>query len=516
MMLIPKRHAWFVVAGTLLAALLGAESGYLIGRSHIQRTANLHLTQAALQTGGPFVSLMDESSALLAQLNASPFPRCSDAEIASFRQLLFHSEYLRDAGRMHNGRIECSTLFGPNQLSSSAFQPAITNQDGLKIYRDVPPYLSPKWVVFLLQKGDTFVVEDLSMKNNWHPPSLDYESTLRDAVSGKRVRPGGKSIISPDAVLGSNAQGQIGNRLYVTVCWPNSTFCTTVFEPVSTSLSENRGLLTLDFLLYQHSRNMGQQLLRAIRSGDLRLVYQPIVELSSGRIVEAEALARWTDEDGYAVSPEIFVRLAEERGFVGELTEWVVRKVLHDFGAQLLLDPELQINVNVTVTDLGDSRFLPMMDRSLAEFGIPARSLAIEVTEGSTASKKVAVDAIRQLRQRGHSVQVDDFGTGYSSLSYLKDLDVDTIKIDKAFTQSIGTDAVTVAILPLMLSMAESLNLNVIVEGIETVEQADYFAGQHIDVLGQGWFFGRPGSAEDLLRALANQKDLVVMERGAG
>jgi len=217
-------------------------------------------------------------------------------------------------------------------------------------------------------------------------------------------------------------------------------------------------------------------------------------------------LARWTDEDGYAVSPEIFVRLAEERGFIGELTEWVIRKSLSDFGQYLQRHPEFRINVNVTASDLADENFLPMRDRCLKEALVAAHSLAIEVTEGSTARSEVAIEAIRKLQQGGHSVQIDDFGTGYSSLAYLKDLAVDTIKIDKAFAQSIGTDAVTVAILPQILAIAEALHLQVIVEGIETVEQAAYFAGKDMPLLGQGFLFGRPASAAELEHVLEEQE----------
>ena len=115
----------------------------------------------------------------------------------------------------------------------------------------------------------------------------------------------------------------------------------------------------------------------------------------------------------------------------------------------------------------------------------------------------MAIETIHRLRLRGHSVHIDDFGTGYSSLSYLQDLSVDAIKIDRSFTQSIGTGAVTMAILPQILAMAEALDLHVIAEGIETVEQAGYFATAKQPVLAQGWLFGRPVPAKRFYRALA-------------
>jgi sensor c-di-GMP phosphodiesterase-like protein len=248
---------------------------------------------------------------------------------------------------------------------------------------------------------------------------------------------------------------------------------------------------------------MAQQLRRAIRQDKLQLVYQAIVEPGTGKYVGAETLARWTDEEGFAIGPEVFVQMAEERGFVHELTALVARRALREFAATLRSRPDFQLSVNVTAADLGDPGFLPMLEHALNDARVATHSLTIEVTESSTARKQLAKETIRRLRLRGHCVQIDDFGTGYSSLSYLHDLSVDGIKIDKAFTQAIGTKAVIGEILPQILAMAETLDLMVTVEGIETKEQADYFAGLARPVLGQGWLFGHPVPAEVFHRNLA-------------
>jgi sensor c-di-GMP phosphodiesterase-like protein len=118
------------------------------------------------------------------------------------------------------------------------------------------------------------------------------------------------------------------------------------------------------------------------------------------------------------------------------------------------------------------------------------------LTESDTANSEIAIEAIRRLRENGHSVHIDDFGTGYSSLSYLHALSVDAIKIDRSFTQAIGTEAVTVSILPQILAMAEKLNLQIVVEGVETELQARFFCATTPLTLAQGWYFGRPMPAE--------------------
>jgi sensor c-di-GMP phosphodiesterase-like protein len=198
----------------------------------------------------------------------------------------------------------------------------------------------------------------------------------------------------------------------------------------------------------------------------------------------------------------VFVRIAEERGFVGEITQLVLRHAIREFGETLRNQPSFRLSINVAAADLVDPAFLPMLDQVLKKAAVPATSLAIEITEGSTARREGAIETIRSLRQRGHSVHIDDFGTGYSSLAYLHELSVDAIKIDRSFTQAIGTDAVMVGILPQILSMAEALNLEVIAEGIETSIQAEYFATADRGVVAQGWLFGRPAPADAFLKLL--------------
>jgi sensor c-di-GMP phosphodiesterase-like protein len=179
---------------------------------------------------------------------------------------------------------------------------------------------------------------------------------------------------------------------------------------------------------------------------------------------------------------------------------------LRDFADTLRKHPDFRLSVNVAASDLGDPEFLPMLDSSLKQAKVQPKSLAIEITESSTANRDVAMETIRDLRWRGHSIHIDDFGTGYSSLSYLLYLSVDTIKIDKAFTRVIGTEAVSVAILPQILAMAKSLNLEVIVEGIETIQQENYFFQPTQHMYGQGWLYGRPVTAEEFHVLLAEDR----------
>jgi len=147
-----------------------------------------------------------------------------------------------------------------------------------------------------------------------------------------------------------------------------------------------------------------------------------------------------------------------------------------------------------------------MLERLLQKHKIPSQSINLELTERSTADHHLAISSISKLRERGHEFYIDDFGTGYSSLKYLNELAVDAIKIDRAFTDAIGTGSLTAMIVPQILAMAQTLKIKVVVEGVERAEQSAYFANLDQEILAQGWHFGEAVPAKDLLILIASKR----------
>ncbi|WP_184220030.1 EAL domain-containing protein [Granulicella aggregans] len=492
-------------------------AGFMLFRGVVLRLAMVELDHHAWRYMLRAEDSSKSSERFLKTMAAARLSACSDAEIAYMHHLLFQLEYLKDGGRMSGGRVECDSMFRASELPQKLFKPDFVLKDGTEVYTDirlVPGDPEPRVGV---QRGGFFV-----SFLHWRPDrlgNLPLNFTLTEVDEAGRPAGwlhGERPQIDP-FLLAKDGWARAGDSLYATHCSPHYFNCFTAFVNTRAVLDARTkqsvfctllggiagcfvGLFCL--LLYRRNRSMVHQLRRAIRDEKLHMVYQPIVQLRDRRIVEAEALVRWTDDDGFAVSPEIFVHVAEENGFVGELTELVVRLALNELGDLLREHLDLSLNINVTGMDLADPAFLPMLERSLAAFRVEAPSVTIEVTESSTARKATAVETIHILRARGHNVYIDDFGTGYSSLSYLHSLAVDAVKIDKSFTHSIGTMAVTSSILPQILAMAETLSLAVVAEGIETEEQADYFASYEQPILGQGWLFGRPAMAEDFCSLL--------------
>jgi sensor c-di-GMP phosphodiesterase-like protein len=244
-------------------------------------------------------------------------------------------------------------------------------------------------------------------------------------------------------------------------------------------------------------QTLAAQLHRAIENDELSLVYEPVVDLGSSQIVGAEVLARWRDEQGQPVLPDIFIALAEEQGLIGGITEFVIRRATEEL-RDLLRSRDFRISINIAAVDLIGQELPRCLDRYVEARGIPSDRVAFELTERSTADRELIVRAIRMLRGRGHPVFLDDFGVGYSSLSYLHELGVDAIKIEKSFTAVLGGESVTASVVPQILSIASSLKLGVIVEGVETPVQEKSLRELGVQLV-QGWFYGKPMAAKDLL-----------------
>jgi diguanylate cyclase (GGDEF)-like protein/PAS domain S-box-containing protein len=247
--------------------------------------------------------------------------------------------------------------------------------------------------------------------------------------------------------------------------------------------------------------HLENELRLAVQQGQFSLHYQPQVCIASGEIVGVEALVRWIHpRTGIEVSPNRFIHVAEETGLIVPLGEWVLRtacaqaKAWHDAG-----QTRLRVTVNVSVGQFrGPRSLVDTIARVLQETGLPARSLELEMTESLIFHNiEENVRLLAALGEMGTRIAIDDFGTGYSSLSYLKQLPVDTIKIDSSFIRDIFTDPSDAAIVAAIIAMARRLKLRVIAEGVETREQLAALADLQCDEY-QGFYFSRPLAAEQL------------------
>jgi EAL domain-containing protein (putative c-di-GMP-specific phosphodiesterase class I) len=244
-----------------------------------------------------------------------------------------------------------------------------------------------------------------------------------------------------------------------------------------------------------------------LERGEFRLVYQPRLSLLDGRISGVEALLRWHSEDLGEIPPTVFIPLAEETGMILPIGEWVLREAcitLQRWRRNGLLD--VGMAVNVSVLQLLRGRLPETLRQLFSEIDIPPERVELEVTESMVmANAEQTNTVLRELKDIGVTIAIDDFGTGYSSLIYLKRLPIDTLKIDKEFVGDLTNDPDDEAITATVITMAHSLGLNVVAEGVETEEQLLYLREQGCDEI-QGFWLSRPLAEADCLRFLAEQR----------
>jgi sensor c-di-GMP phosphodiesterase-like protein len=252
--------------------------------------------------------------------------------------------------------------------------------------------------------------------------------------------------------------------------------------------------------------SLAAELREALAADHIRVHYQPVIDLRTGRCVGAEALARWVRENGEAVGPEVFIPVAEESGLVQDVTVAVLRTTIREMQPMLAQFPDMSINLNLAPDDLRNDRIGIELHRSLAAANLPPGALKLEITERALVNNDTSRALIREFRTRGHQVAVDDFGTGYSSLSYLQSFELDVLKIDKSFVDAIGTEAATSQVIVHVIGMAQSLGLDTVAEGVETRAQVDWLLAHGV-AYGQGYIFSRAlGAGEFIEYFRANRR----------
>lgn len=223
---------------------------------------------------------------------------------------------------------------------------------------------------------------------------------------------------------------------------------------------------------------MEANLRRALKRDEFRLVYQPKICCRTGRVTGFEALVRWAPPGKPVVSPAEFIPVAEQTGLIVPLGRWILREACA-FAQRCRAagQPDMTVAVNLSARQFNERTLLADVSAALAESGLPAANLELEITESMVMSDaEDAIETLRRLKAMGLSLSMDDFGTGYSSLSYLKRFPLDALKIDQGFVRDLTTDAEDRSIVAAIISLARSLGLRVVAEGVETGDHLDHLA----------------------------------------
>ena len=255
-----------------------------------------------------------------------------------------------------------------------------------------------------------------------------------------------------------------------------------------------------NFQLYTHAMNataverlaLESSLRRALAQGEFELLYQPLLDIGTGRVHGVEALLRWRHPERGLILPGEFIHLAEITSLIVPMGPWILRTACAQARVwQLAGHPNLNVAVNISARQFQHPDLMPQVRKALEETGLPPSCLDLEITEShAMQNAEATILTLRELKGLGVRISIDDFGIGYSSLSYLKRLPIDTLKIDRSFVRDISTDPDDAAIATAVIALAHTLKLRVVAEGVETAEQLAFLRERHCDRM-QGFLFGR-------------------------
>lgn len=502
-----------IIAGLLaiLAALipLVAIAGY--ARVRAQNAELAHLLEYSDWTLRRADHSFGKARRLLGILQREDWRACSPEHIARMRLLTIESGAVDEIGYFVDGRLAC-TGWGlvPAYVEIRKLAPEIALPDGFGLRLNVQPTVTGATHMLEISRGnynalispdrlvDVLTDTDMTLGLATLDGRLIAMNGRADPVVIHRIAAGEELGRSDPHVSSSRRNGLLVAFAVTDRSVMEDRVDREVWVLIPVGLLASALLLGLIFWISQQRLSLERELAISIRKREFRVFYQPIIELSSGLCVGAEALLRWQRPDGSSVHPDFFIPFAEYHGVMGKLTDLMIECVMADLAPMLRRERGVHIAINISSGDMQSGRFLPVLDRAMAASGVAPRQIWLEATERGFMNASAARRTVDKARARGHLVAIDDFGIGYSSLSMLERLPLDTLKIDKSFVEAIGKGAATSVVVPHVIEMAHGLDLHIVAEGVETPEQEAYLREAGVEFV-QGWLYAKALSPAEFI-----------------
>lgn len=489
------------IAAAMLALLAGQVAKVHIDRIWLVRFNDQVLSQAE--------DVAAASANALHRLQESTSAPCSAGDIETLRFLTFNARYLRDMGRLIDGKFACSAAWGQLDVPQPMPPPSV-DRPPLRLWTGIANPADPRLITDFAAEGNAFVVTS--------PTAFASLSHMESALSALVFQSGSlhryqvfgaADGLDPNA---AEAVWDIGATRIARHCSRKFDFCAVSRLRQSSLFAQSpsagvalgllggalgTGIGLLLMVYRRHRRSLPMQLQRAITSNGLTMHYQPLRALDDRRLVGAEALVRWCNADGEWVPPDMFVPLAARMRLDNQLTRQVVCKSLQQMRERLCDAGTFYLSINVWASDLTDPGFHAFLNDQCALHGIDPHRVVLELNERSSADLSRLALHMQSLRSMGYRLYIDDFGTGHSNLTYLTSLPIDSIKIDRSLTRYAGESSLAVSIMEPILRMTEQLDISVVVEGIATEEQARFVLHVSPRAIGQGWLLDKPVAMAD-------------------
>ena len=482
---------------------------YLAARQSYTEQANLVSLYAndVLRRGDDSAEQVGKAIEALSRF--PPDQACSDDAIALMTSLHTTSDRLQTVGHVSQGRLMCSSL-GRHGEGLPLPPPTYVSRNGYEFRTGVAMPWSPE-LRFLLAthraSGYTAVIHPripvdvargpeglsvgfygLSSRKliiSHGPHSPDWYSQPQHENGKPFVQDGRLIVIHKSPTEDHAAYAALPYTLL------NETLVWKAAVLVPLALLAGGVIAVLGVQAARRQVAMPALIRAALARNEFFIAYQPIVRLSDGHCVGAEALVRWRRPTGELVRPDLFIPVAEDSGLIKLITRRVLELVAQDAGDLFARHPHFHLAINLSSADLHDPATVDVLRECAAKMKAGPGNLVVEATERGFIEAGIAARIVADIRALGIQVAIDDFGTGYSSLAHLESISLDHLKIDKCFVDTIGREAATSQVILHIIGMAKGLQLGMIAEGVETAEQAEFLRGRGVEHA-QGWHFGKP------------------------
>ncbi len=498
--------------GAVVVPILAAL--YLTHRQSLQEETRQALTIAqevrrrADEAGSQSTDAVDQ---VLAAHDPEP---CSDANIAIMRRIDMGASYIQFIGHVEGDRLVCSSI-GRHEPGIAIGPPTYVSSLGNRVRPSVELAIAPGTRFFIAEKRGYVAIMHRDLAIDVFTDNREVSLGLFAISAGKPMIARGHFDPAWTKALRGRKDVTFFDGAYVVAIAPSKRYDYAAFAatPVSYLRARDReaallmvpvgagvGLLLLLSLgaLARRRLSLRHELHTALRHHELLLHYQPIVALDTGQCVGAEALIRWRRPDGRFVRPDLFIPVAEESGLIRLVTARVIELLRQDAPAVLERFPGFRFSLNLSAADLHSDAIVATLRGLATAPGFTPRNLHVEITERCFIDLERAKANVRTIRDLGIEVAIDDFGTGFCSLSYLHTFQVDYLKIDKSFVETMDTGAASSQVATHIIEMAKSLNLAMIAEGVQTEEQAQFLRSRGVQYA-QGWLYAKAMPVAELL-----------------
>ena len=516
-----KKRVATVVAMVVAVCAVAAPIALTIyqARKWAQETEAGHALSYAQDVLRRSERVSDQVFSSFGRLRAASYTPCSDEELVLMRQITMGSSYVRAIGRVKGDRLVCSSLGRHGEglpLGSVKTQSA----NGTWTRPDVAFDFAPATSFVVAEQGHFAAILDKSLPLDANTGRPDITLGVFSQVTGDLLTARGNANLKwlTGSPPGSDGTFVKDNNIVAVVSSRRYHFGAVAAIPLTYLEREVRAmsvrlvpigligglLLAFAFLYVLRQQLAWPAVIRAaLKRSEFFLLYQPVVDLHSGKWVGAEALIRWRRSDGEMVRPDLFIPVAEEMGLIRLITRRVVELVERDAKDLFQRFPDFHLALNLSPQDLRTTDSVDLIKGLAERMNAGRGNLVVEVTEHGFMKPDVAREVVQRLRAEGIRVAIDDFGTGYSSLSYLETFELDALKIDKAFVDTIGVETATSHVVSHIIEMAKALKLEMIAEGVETHEQAEYLRVRGVQYA-QGWLYAKAMPMKELVSRLGS------------